>query len=135
MPYKHGFSPESIHHNIALFIREGYPQDQAVATALDIARKAWRREHPRGKYPAHLRGMRGPRRKSRSRRNMARRIDKWAVAFRYGMGDRSEWVPYWGFGDEASAKREASAMRLHGPSSWPRRHGQPAEDVRVQRVR
>jgi len=68
MPYRHGFSEESIHHNIALFIREGYPQDQAVAMALDIARKAWRREHPRGNYPAHLKGMRGPRKRRRGKR-------------------------------------------------------------------
>lgn len=68
MPYRHGFSEESIHHNIALFVREGYPQDQAVAMALEIARKAWRREHPRGKYPKHLKGMRGPKRRRGKRR-------------------------------------------------------------------
>jgi hypothetical protein len=55
-----GYSHESISANISLLMTEGYGQDQAIAIALDTARKAWRRAHPKGPYPEHLRGARKP---------------------------------------------------------------------------
>lgn len=40
MPYIRGYSRRTMSHNISRFMREGYPQRQAVAMAYSIARKA-----------------------------------------------------------------------------------------------
>ncbi|SRR5258708_5927360 len=69
MAYIHGFSRESISQNIEKFQREdpNRTHEQAIAMALDVARRAYRKAHPDGPYPEHLRGMRKPsRRKKKS---------------------------------------------------------------------
>lgn len=53
-PIREGYSPEVKKQNIALLIREGYAEKQAVAVALKAARASYRREHPKGAFPAHL---------------------------------------------------------------------------------
>lgn len=58
MPLIHGYTPKSIEENVAHEMRRGKPQAQAVAISFEEARKAWRHAHPKGPYPAHLRGMR-----------------------------------------------------------------------------
>lgn len=40
MPLKKGYSPKTISSNIKAEMKAGRPHDQAVAIALDIARKA-----------------------------------------------------------------------------------------------
>lgn len=60
MPYIHGFSHHSIGENIKSFEAEGYPREQAIAMSLEVARRAFRKAHPRGSYPAHLKGVRKP---------------------------------------------------------------------------
>jgi hypothetical protein len=39
MPLKHGHSQKTISHNISEMIHAGHPQDQAIAAALNVARK------------------------------------------------------------------------------------------------
>lgn len=60
----HGYTPKSIRANVEREILRGKPSAQAIATSLEEARRAWRHAHPRGPYPAHLRGMRKRRRHS-----------------------------------------------------------------------
>lgn len=40
MPLSHGHSQKTINHNIHEMVQAGHPQDQAVAAALNVARKA-----------------------------------------------------------------------------------------------
>ena len=40
MPYSKGYSKKSISKNIGTFMKEGKPQKQAVAIALDVAKRA-----------------------------------------------------------------------------------------------
>lgn len=54
MPLKNGYSKATVDANIAAEIRAGKSRAQAVAIALDVGRKAWRKKHPRTKYPVHL---------------------------------------------------------------------------------
>lgn len=53
-PVKDGFDKETIGQNIRLLMREGREQAQAVAIALDAARRSYRETHPRGRFPKHL---------------------------------------------------------------------------------
>lgn len=66
MPYVQGFSRGSVSHNIETFQREGYGHEQAIAMSLEVARRAYRKAHPDGPYPAHLRGVRKPSRRRKS---------------------------------------------------------------------
>lgn len=59
----HGYTPKSIRANVEREILRGEPSARAIATSLEEARRAWRHAHPRGPYPAHLRGMRKQRRR------------------------------------------------------------------------
>ena len=74
MPLIEGYSREAISANIRREMHRGADQDQAVAIALNTARRAYRARHPRGRLPAHLRS--NPtmpytyrRRRRRTRRN------------------------------------------------------------------
>lgn len=40
MPLKKGYSAKSVSQNIKTEMKSGKPQDQAIAIALDVARKA-----------------------------------------------------------------------------------------------
>ncbi len=40
MPYSKGFSKKTVSKNISTFMKEGKPQKQAVAIALDVAKRA-----------------------------------------------------------------------------------------------
>ena len=42
MPLKKGYSAKSVSQNIKTEMKSGKPQDQAIAIALDVARKAKR---------------------------------------------------------------------------------------------
>lgn len=54
-PLVQGYSRKAIAENVKRLRRDGLPQNQAVAGALRTARQAWRRAHPRGRFPEHLR--------------------------------------------------------------------------------
>lgn len=60
MPLVQGYSEAAIAENIARERRAGRDGLQAIAIAMETARRAWRRHHPRGRYPMHLAGMRKP---------------------------------------------------------------------------
>ncbi len=45
MPLRKGSSQRVISNNIATLIREGKPQKQAVAIAMDVARRSKKRRH------------------------------------------------------------------------------------------
>lgn len=53
-PLKAGYSREVIGINVARMTHEGYPQAQAVAAALDSARRAFEKRHPGKPLPAHI---------------------------------------------------------------------------------
>lgn len=55
MPLIHGHTDRSIRKNIRAEVRAGRPQGQAVAIALNTARAAWRKAHPMGPFPKHIR--------------------------------------------------------------------------------
>jgi len=54
MPLKSGYSKQTVSDNIATLMDEGYPQNQAVAIALENARKTYRKKYPSGMFPHHL---------------------------------------------------------------------------------
>jgi hypothetical protein len=67
-PYPEGYSENAVHARIAYFMEtEHKSQPQAIAESLNIARRAWRRGHPKGPYPHHLKGVRKPSRRRRRR--------------------------------------------------------------------
>lgn len=59
-PLKQGYSRSTISANIKKMMDEGRPQDQAVAASLSTARKAYRKRHPTGRLPEHLRRKSNP---------------------------------------------------------------------------
>ena len=134
MPYRHGFSEESIHHNIALFVREGYPQDQAVAMALDIARKAWRREHPRGNYPTHLKGMRGPRKRRRKARRNRADSDVYDYRVAY-LGYHARRTHVDGLFTLAQATKISRQLKRRGMTTWIETRGGVFVPIAGQRKR
>ena len=58
---KQGYSRTVIGNNIAMLVREGMPQKQAIALSLDSARKAWKRRYPAKEYPAGIKRNPDPR--------------------------------------------------------------------------
>lgn len=54
MPVVQGYSRDAISRNIRREVRLGRPQAQAIAIALDEARRAYRERHPTGPLPRHL---------------------------------------------------------------------------------
>jgi len=55
MPLKSGYSRAVVSANVAELRRSGLGEDRAVAAALRSARRFWRRVHPVGRFPRHLR--------------------------------------------------------------------------------
>ena len=49
MPLKKGYSPKTVSANIKREMKAGKPQKQAVAIALDVARRVKKEAKPRGK--------------------------------------------------------------------------------------
>lgn len=67
MPLVSGWDREAIGLNIAHLEQDkGYGKPRAVAAALREARSSYRREHPQGPFPHHLRRPRGRRRSNRA---------------------------------------------------------------------
>ena len=54
-PLKRGYSKATVTANIVEMRAAGVSEKAAVARAYEEARKAWRKKHPRGQFPAHLR--------------------------------------------------------------------------------
>jgi len=54
MALKSGYSQVTIHENLALMKREGYPHKQAVAIALNHARESYFKKYPGGTLPLYL---------------------------------------------------------------------------------
>lgn len=52
---KSGYSKKTVQENIALLVAEGAPKKVAIARALDSGRAAYRKKHPNGMLPYHLR--------------------------------------------------------------------------------
>jgi hypothetical protein len=55
MPLLKGYSRETVSENIRREMRKGVPQAQAVAIALESARRYFRKRFPKKPFPAHLR--------------------------------------------------------------------------------
>jgi hypothetical protein len=55
MPLIHGWSRAVVSSNVSREMEAGRPQSQAVAIALSNARRDYRRRHPVGPFPKHLR--------------------------------------------------------------------------------
>lgn len=53
---KEGYSPSTIQRNIDIELRakNHRPMRQILAIVYEKARKAYRRKHPRGRFPKHL---------------------------------------------------------------------------------
>lgn len=54
MPLIQGYTQASISANIKIEVAHGKSHAQAVAIAHRVACKAWRRAHPTGKPPKHI---------------------------------------------------------------------------------
>ncbi len=88
MPLKPGYSRATVNANIATMIREGKPERQAVAAALNTARAQYLKKHPGGFPPWHLRtaaekARTGP----AARQNPAKRLSLWKYNTRSGLWD------------------------------------------------
>jgi len=79
MPLRNGYSEATISRNIAELIDAGRAPAQAEAIAYDKARESWRKRHPSGPWPAHLRP---PQRKTRTRAVKKRTAKKKKTAAR-----------------------------------------------------
>ena len=55
MSLKKGYSQKTVSDNISMLIREGKPRNQAIAIALENARKEYFKRFPQGFLPPHLR--------------------------------------------------------------------------------
>lgn len=55
MPLSRGYSDEVIRKNIREMVDSGYDHKQAVAAALDTARKAFKKRNPGKRLPERLR--------------------------------------------------------------------------------
>lgn len=53
-PTKNGYSRATIQFNIAQLMHDGMPQKQAIAAALDMARRAYKKRFPTGQLPEYL---------------------------------------------------------------------------------
>ena len=53
-PLKRGYSEKVVSDNIATEVKNGKSQKQAAAIALTTARKEYRKRHPSGPFPVHL---------------------------------------------------------------------------------
>jgi len=53
-PIKNGYSRATVSENVSILTREGYDSAQAVAIALDSARKAYHKRYPMLMMPPHL---------------------------------------------------------------------------------
>ena len=58
MPLKQGYSDESIRENIREMVDSGYEHKQAVAAALERARKAFKKKNPGKSLPKRLQNSR-----------------------------------------------------------------------------
>lgn len=61
MPLKNGYSRKTVADNIAMMVKEGYPQKNAIAASLDHARKCYRKKFPSGFLPSYLKEKDGSR--------------------------------------------------------------------------
>lgn len=68
-PIKNGYSPATVADNVKTLLLEGYPKKQAVAVALNAARKAYFKRYPDGFLPPHLKQPDG----TRYRKNPAKK--------------------------------------------------------------
>lgn len=59
-PTKQGYSEATLRHNIAVLVNEGFKQAAAVAAALAMARKAYRKRFPTGQFPDYLKPQKAP---------------------------------------------------------------------------
>lgn len=59
MPLKGGYSEETVSENISKLVDEGYEHSQAVAIALDNARRAFKKRHPDKELPDRLKNRQG----------------------------------------------------------------------------
>lgn len=55
MALKGGYSKKTISDNIAQMLKEGMARNRAVAIALNMARDAYKKKHPHGFPPMHIR--------------------------------------------------------------------------------
>ncbi len=54
MPLKAGYSSVTINANVHYLVKNGKPRTQAIAIALDLARKSYFKRYPKGALPAWL---------------------------------------------------------------------------------
>lgn len=114
MPLIHSSSESALRSNIATEIRAGRPQAQAVAIGLSTGRKAWRKKHPTGPFPHHLRRT-GAYRASRSNR-------AYPISYSDGRSIADPIVMIW---DDLSTERRGNWYRAHWQESPESTTGSP----------
>jgi len=65
MPLKKGYSEKTIRENIRELVESGRSQEQAVAIAYQVARKAFKKRNPGKPLPARLKEKKKVRRKNK----------------------------------------------------------------------